>query len=138
MAKLTLDFQPQFDFLLYGISCHLKNYKFIWNINNSLQTSFEREKDHVIYDKEKLKHMFPNYLHNNKEYQTYVNIIANRSASSYLIPEQKQADYFLIIHEPIQNEELELIIGGIKQLNVVNIIYEIDPEGLKSKHNLLL
>jgi hypothetical protein len=103
-----------------------------------LNSNFERAADITLINSENKKQFFPVYSYHNEEDQTYCDIIANRSSSSYLIPERKQLDYLLLLNEPIQEQELERITNNIKQLKVVNIIYEIDPESLKSKHNLLL
>lgn len=138
MAKLTLDFTPQFDFTLYGISCHVKNYKFIHNVNKSAQVNFERVEDIELMSGKNKAQTFPVYSYSNEEDHTYCDIVSNRSSTSFLIPEQKQTDYFLLLNEPIQEDELERITAEIQQLKVVNIIYKIDPNSLKSKQNLLL
>ena len=138
MAKLTLDFQPQFDFILYGVSCHVKNYKFIYNVNNNIRVNFERTDDIELLSGKSKAQKFPVYSYNNEEDHTYCDIVANRSSTSYLVPEQKQIDYFLLLNEPILEQEVVRITDGIKKLKIVNIIYKIDLNSLKSKQNLLL
>ena len=43
--KLTLEIENEFDFSLLGISCHAKDYRISWALNNSLNIKLKKEDD---------------------------------------------------------------------------------------------
>lgn len=49
--RLTYDENP--DFYILGISSFDKDYRLIWNVNNSLGFQFVRTDNHVAFDKKK-------------------------------------------------------------------------------------
>ena len=64
-------------------------------------------------------------------------IIANRASDRFLIPEKKQADYFMVIKGSNSGQEKEEIIKNLKAIDMILAVFEIDPNQLKSKQNLL-
>jgi hypothetical protein len=54
-----------------------------------------------------------------------------------LIPEQKQADHFLMIKGIIHNDRKIGLLKLIKATTNVLTAFELDPNKLKSKDNLL-
>ena len=47
MAKQLLRIELDTSFSLFGISCHLKDYKFAWTINKSLSAEFKKSKAYI-------------------------------------------------------------------------------------------
>jgi hypothetical protein len=138
MAKLTLDFEPEYDFLLAGISCHLKDYRFIWALSQHMGIDFKRNEDfELIVDKSKNKSKFSLFSFEDEENHTSYFILSNRGDAGILIPEMKQIDYFLQIRGPIDEDELETLIERIKKMPSVLTAFSVDPTTLKSGNNLL-
>jgi hypothetical protein len=54
-----------------------------------------------------------------------------------LIPELKNFDYLLLIKGAIDFFEEETLKENIKTIPIVQIIFEVETEKLKSKHNLV-
>jgi hypothetical protein len=61
----------------------------------------------------------------------------NESDNEYLIPEQKQMNYFFVIRGEIENEEVNEIIQQIKEIENVQTAVRIDVKSLRSKQNLI-
>lgn len=135
-TKLILDYD--YDFLLIGISCHAKDYKLAWALNRQLNIDMERKNDFSIQLKKKTEaSVFPYFSFVNEEEQLRYVLVGNRGESSYLIPEQKQTDFFLVIdgyYEMVNSEEL---IQQLKAISIILTAYQIDPDELKSKQNLI-
>lgn len=138
MNKFKLDIDYDYDFVLIGISCHETDYRICWAINNELGFDFKRTDDLEIKDKKLTT--FSTYslyaYHNDKTYMDYY-IIENRSDDRLLIPEQKQTDFFMVIKGNILPTEKEELVKKLKNISFVLAVYEIDPNQLKSKQNLL-
>jgi hypothetical protein len=139
MTKHQLHVEYDYDFVLIGISCHAKDYRLCWALNNNLHLELEKEeKDLEIFNKkqeESSRYSVYEYFH--EENHTEYTLISNRSSNGYLVPEQKQADYFLIIKNNFEGDPLDFV-AGIKKIDFVLTAYPIEAEGLKSKQNLLL
>jgi len=138
MAKLVLDIEYDYDFLLIGISCHEKDYRLSWSLNNSLNLELAKTDDLKLDSKkykEPLSHsMF--MFDNEDQYKQYY-LISNKGPKGLLIPEQKHSDFFLLIKGTLLNDDKASILKKIKDTPGVLTIFDIDPNKLKSKENLL-
>ena len=52
MKKKHLQFEIELDFSLVGISCHLKDYRFVWLLNKALKSNFIQTKQFYLNDSE--------------------------------------------------------------------------------------
>lgn len=130
---LRMDFE--YKFALLGISCHERDYRLGWFINNALHFSMEKQDPLVIRQKNGDSfHSFFSYI----EPEDHVNVsfLTNRGEGGYILPEYQQFDYLFKLEE----------IGGlttgdfqqvIRRIPIVLGAYEIEVDRLKSKENLL-
>lgn len=138
VTRFSLDIEYDYSFVLFGISCHEKDYRITWAINKKLGLELKKENDLEIKEKkQKENSSYPIYSFNREDQYCEYFLIANRSIQGLLIPEQKQSDYFLKITGNILNEEKQKILHTLKEINIILTAYEINPEQLKSKQNLL-
>jgi hypothetical protein len=136
MAKLVLSFQEnEFDFGLLAISAHIKDYRICWEINNFLGLDLQRSDDLELKTSSGIA-SFSFFSYYNEETNIFIYLLGNRSAGGMLIPEKKQADFFLIIKEAT-NTYYNEILKELKKLPNVLAVYSLNPSELKSKNNLL-
>ena len=64
-------------------------------------------------------------------------MINNRCSKGVLIPEEKKADYFLLIRGVLRGGQKEELINMIGEIKNVLTTYEVEVGELKSKSNLL-
>ena len=136
MAKLTLEFEEDYDFELIGICSHVKDYRLSWALNQRF--TFDLAKDDNLelnFKGEVRSFSFFSYIDDENLIEYY--LICNRSENGTLIPEEKKADYFLMVRGVFREEEKDSLIKEIDQLKCVLATYNIDIEQLKSKDNLL-
>lgn len=133
LTKHTLDIEYDFDFDVIAISCHLRDYRLCWELNQNLDIHLVRaEEEQQLGDQ--FFSLFKTYC---QETRTTIQLISNYSDSGRLIPELKQADFILILHNNAR-WEIEELIDQIKSVPSVLTAFSVDPEELKSKENLLL
>jgi hypothetical protein len=133
--KLSLDL----DFVLIAITASLKDYTLCHKINTSLNFGFEKIEDHEVYfniDEAPLS--FSKYYFFVEQGEIEYYIISNRNAEGFLIPEMNKVDFFMIIHQYIDREDLNFIISGLNKLSDIQVAAQIDPLKLKSKENLVM
>lgn len=157
MAKHTLEIEFDYDFVLIGISSHEKDYRLCWTVNNALNLQLSKQESLEIKGKKQTTPSFFSFFLFEKQddFIDYA-IIANLSESKtveqttstlfdaldesdneYLIPEQKQMNYFFLIRGEIENEEVNEIIQQIKEIENVQTAVRIDVKSLRSKQNLI-
>jgi RIO-like serine/threonine protein kinase len=133
--KLSLDL----DFVLIAITASLKDYVLCHKINTRLNFEFEKIEDHEVYfniDEEPLA--FSKYYFFVEQGEIEYYILSNRNAEGFLVPEMNKVDFFMIIHQYIDKEDLNYIISGLNKLPDIQVAAQIDPSKLKSKENLIV
>lgn len=136
MAKLTLDFEEEYDFELIGICSHIKDYRLSWELNKVFEFDLVKTDDLEIKIKgEPQLFSFFSFIDEENHLEYY--LINNRSEYGTLIPEEKKADYFLLIKGFVLDNHLQNLTKEIAKVKNVLTTYAIQVEGLKSKSNLL-
>ncbi|CAG5077742.1 IPExxxVDY family protein [Parvicella tangerina] len=136
--KYALDEEYDFDFHLLGISCHEKDYRICWAINQALGLNLAKEEQDIeVFMKKSNRsslHAMFTYFH--EESETDYRLIANRSTLGILIPEKAQADYLFMVTDTAERSAQELR-SKVNEIPFVLTSFIIDVESLKSKENLI-
>ena len=136
--KFKLDIAYDYEFVLLGISCHEKDYRLCWAINNKVGLDLKKTEDLEIKEKSKKEaSLYSLYRYEEKNKYRDFYIIANKISDRFLIKEQKSADYFILIKGSIEKSEIETLIKSLREINMILAVFEINPNLLKSKQNLL-
>jgi len=133
--KLSLDL----DFVLIAITASLKDYMLCHKVNTSLNFNFEKVEDHEVYfnvDEDPLT--FSKYFFFVEQGEIEYYILNNRNAEGFLIPEMNKVDFFMIIHQYIDKEDLNFILTGLNKLADIQVAAQINPAKLKSNQNLIM
>ena len=138
MAKHVLKLDFDYDFALIGISCHLKDYRLSWAINKILGIDLQKgDQDLEIYDKKNGKREYfaiSEFFDEDEEAMYY--LISNRCPDGYLVPEHREADFFLMIRDG-SHTDAEQIADRIRSIDFVLTCFTVNIDRLKSKENLL-
>lgn len=139
MNKTYLKLSLDLDFVLIAITASLKDYMLCHKINTSLNFNFEKVEDHEVYfniDEEPLT--FSKYFFFVEQGEIEYYILNNRNAEGFLIPEMNKVDFFMIIHQYIDSEDLNFILTGLNKLSDIQVAAQINPSKLKSNQNLIM
>ncbi|MEJ2884060.1 IPExxxVDY family protein [Pedobacter sp. GR22-6] len=139
MNKTYLKLSLDLDFVLIAITASLKDYVLCHKINTSLNFNFEKVDDHEVYfniDEDPLAFSKYYYFVEQGEIEYY--ILNNRNAEGFLIPEMNKVDFFLLIHQYIDNEDLNFLLSGLNKLADIQVAAQINPHKLKSRQNLVM
>jgi len=136
MGVARLDFDYDYDFLLFGISCHLKDYRLVWMLNKTLGIHLKKEEDIVVDDTPPAK-SFSFYAWDDEGNRLKYILVANRGDSGYLVQEQKQADFFIVLEGIYSIIDKDELLSKIRSTEQVLMAFELNPNELKSRQNLL-
>ena len=151
MGKTKLFLEYDYDFVLIGIISRVHDYKLSWSLNRSLELNLTKEDDIEIpsvevaendeltlgFDTQVDSPRFSFYTFDNEaEHVTYT-LVANRSKSALLIKEEQSVDFFLIIDGIYDEVGVAEVMRKMRDDKTVMTAFQIDPNRLKSKQNLL-
>lgn len=139
MNKTYLKLSLDFDFILLAITASLKDYVLCHHVNTKLNFNFEKVDDHQVYfniDEAPLS--FSKYFFYLEEGDNEYFILNNRNPEGFLIPEMNKVDFFMVIHQYLDNEDLNYILTGLRKLSGIQAAVRVDPVKLKSRENLII
>lgn len=137
MIKKFLKLELDFNFNLLAITSQLRDYRLCFVINKYTETDFRRVEDLNLAFKNLPIKYFSKYLYCTEDFGCEFYLIANKGTEGYLIPEMKETDYFVLIKQYIDDEDLDLFISQLKLIEDIQAVVAINPEKLKSKENLI-
>lgn len=138
LNRKFLKFEIDLDFVLIAVTTSLKDYRICYLINKFLNYNFVKMPDlSVEIHPGETPVQFSMYHYNSGENGTDSYFIANKGTEGYLVPEMRRADYFLMIRNYIDENELDSLISLLNKISEVVAAVKIDPKKIKSRENLL-
>jgi hypothetical protein len=137
--KLIVDYG--FDFELLGLISPVKDYKMAWAINQVLSVKLVKNQDLKIQFINDRHLIISNYIFETEN--STLRLLKNKTlefndpAFSYLLPEVKNFDYFIMIEDCAGTYSSSEMIQKIKKLPIIQYIAKLDTDKLKSKENLI-
>jgi len=137
--KLNVEFEYNFE--LFALISSAKDYKLAWHLNKILNLHLCKTEDLIIEFLHKSKIYISNFTFD-KEYSSF-RLLKNKACEfenvpkPYLVPELKEYDYLLMLHDEAGEWDLEQITVLLKNISVIQYLIKVNPENLKSKENLI-
>jgi len=111
---------------------------FCYKLNKQLGIDFAKITDlEMLFSNDEELFYFSRYFYLMPESETEFYILANRGTERFLVPEMTKVDFFLLIRNYIDKDDLKRILSGINKIPEVLVAAEVDPKKLKSKENLI-
>jgi len=138
LNRKVLKFEIDLDFVLIAVTTSLKDYRICYYINKCLNFNFTRIDDlsldtHV--NGSPLLFSLYHYVWESTETDFY--FIGNKGSDGYLVPEMREADFFIMIKNYIDDDDLESMISALNKIPEIVAAVKIDPKKIKSRENLL-
>lgn len=137
MSRIRLDIEETFDFRVVGISCHEKDYRLVWALNQLGQFRLERKDDLRLEPEKPKSPAFPLYEFIDEEHFKTYQLLANRFGSHIFLPELPAIDYLFFIRGDADDTELENLMERIHRVDFVILASELDVHRIKQRENLL-
>jgi len=137
LNKKILRVNYDFDFSLLGIITPMRAYRLCWFLNKQLEMNLEREEDLLLKNEQDEEMFFPKYYFYIEESETDFYLLGNKGTDGFLIPEQKEIDFFMLVYNLPDRDGGAALAKKIKTLQEVQSAFTMDPRKLRSKENLL-
>jgi hypothetical protein len=137
MSRIRLEIEESFDFRILGISCHEKDYRLVWALNQHAGFRLERRDDLKLEAARGKPLLFPFFEHVDEEqFKTY-QLLANRFGNHTFLPELPNIDFLFFIRGDADDTEVESILERIHRVEFVVLASELDISKIRQKENLL-
>lgn len=115
---------------LLGISSHENDYRLSWAANRKLGLNL-RKSDSIFMKKAGKENLeFSVFTEEDNSYK--MNLISNRCPNGFLINELKNIDFFLQVFGDIPRGYIDEITSGLKSVDIVSAIFEIQGKPKKT------
>jgi hypothetical protein len=117
--KMSLDTSYVEDYQLLAIASPLKDYTLAFFINKQLNLSLKKYDDLTVSDKGNAYSWY--YFKQGKKYMSYF-LIGNNHPKQKLITRLKDFDYFFLLKDASDKEQLQQMAAGMRSIqNVVGV-----------------
>src|SRR6202012_2663206 len=138
LNRKILKFEIDLDFVLIAITTSLKDYRICYLINKYLNFKFSKSADLEVDILQAAGPVFFSlYQYHWEASETDFYFIGNKGSDGYLIPEMRKADYFLMIKNYFDDDDLDKLISSLNRIPEIVAAVKIDPKKIKSRENLL-
>ena len=125
MAKQLLRIELDTSFSLFGVSCHLKDFRFAWTINKSLSIDFKKSNPYLKSSNLE----FSQYKHPLDLDTIY--LFSNKSQNGFLVTKKKQVDYWILFNKTVDEKTVSHYISKIRKIQSVLTVFEEDNKQIK-------
>ena len=137
--KMFLDVEFDFEFKLWGIATTLRDFQVGLVLNRMLGTNFRRVNDLEFNnpDAGKLSY-YSIFRYEDEMDKGLFHLIGNKNQGDFLIPEVKQADYFLRFEGTPPESYFHELYEKLRSIKHFIAVMPLQPDKLKSKMNLVV
>ena len=137
MAKYRLEERTAPAVDVFGISCHVPDYRLCWSLNKSLGLDLTRRREDIVEEVNGRALHYPVFDQLDEEGAMRWSLVCNTCGRRRLVPQQKPSDYFLLVdHETAERDPL--LMERLRSAEFVLTAYPIEMGTLKMGHKLLL
>jgi hypothetical protein len=135
---LTLEWEPECSFELISIVSPIRDYRICWLLNHHLSYQLEwKEEVPLLGGRGKQKTLFNRYSYNDELNWLQFHFINNKYLGKNLVPELEQVDHLFLVDGTNAAIEKERIITTLKSLPLIQAVFAVNPNELRSKKNLI-
>lgn len=136
MAKLKLDTDIVPDVSVLAISSHVNDYRLCWALNNSMGIGMVRRRQGPGRQGQAPQERLIAFDHFDEPSQTHISLVGNHTPQGLLMPEHRNADFFLLLdHECTLDPKEALAL--VRQAEFVLMAYLVEITHLKDAYKLL-
>ncbi|MBU3713538.1 MAG: IPExxxVDY family protein [Ferruginibacter sp.] len=124
---------------LIGIVAPVKNYQFVWHVNQSMGYQFRINNSMEIgLVKKNRQYFFSIYEYNVPGLFLSHYLYHNHFDGEYLLPEFRHLDFLWMIKgEDVSENDITVLLQAIRKLPYVQLVNEMSNEKIKNKQHLI-
>lgn len=125
MSRHRLIIEDDYEFLSFGLSCHQKDFRMAWFLNQLLRFEFKRSQIEIV-DKLGIPHFYPLFKHHDAQHHLNYFLLNNLSDSIPLIKQYKQFNMFILVEGYIDLFDMDLFTQKLQTLETIQLLSPLD------------
>ncbi len=125
MSKHRLVVEEEYEFLSFGLSCHQKDFRIAWFLNQLLRFDFKRTQIEM-FDKNGSLHFYPMFRHHDSQHHLNYLLLNNLSDSIPLIKQYKQFNMFVLVEGYIDLFDEDSFMNKLQQMESIQFLSPIE------------
>lgn len=130
MSRHRLVLDDDYEFLAFGISCHLKDFRVAWHLNQLLGFQFVR-KALVDTDRQGSAHAYSRFLHKDHDHHLHYVLLNNFSDGIPLIKSERFCNYFLLVEGYLELFDEDEFVERLQHVSAFQLVTALDNAPLK-------
>ncbi len=123
VKKIKLELDAEIEFPILGISTALSDYRLVWELNSSMDLSFQKENDcFMLPNKKREIKSYEYYLHQNEDDLSKFFLVKNKQKGSVLFTQSEKLDFFLVMRENYIHS-VDEFIQKLREINGVIAVF---------------
>ncbi|NLA50109.1 MAG: IPExxxVDY family protein [Bacteroidales bacterium] len=118
---------------LFGIVSSEPDYKLSLALNKKLKTSLKSCNPLIIQDNNGIEMIFSKFSSSSDPEEINCDLVSNRSINSFLVRKMKNIDYFLVIHDSLEEKDSTALLKNLRETDCITAAIEIEAGTLKGK-----
>lgn len=133
VKRIRLRVNQKIETYLLGIVSAEPDYKLCLAINKTLKINL-RNNSPVVIPNDLSELTFSRFSGSKSHENHPFDFISNRSGKNILIKQYKNIDYFLVIHDPDNESNADVISTDLRNTEHITAVFNLDPEGIRDKN----
>ncbi|MEI6047568.1 MAG: IPExxxVDY family protein [Bacteroidota bacterium] len=134
ITRVQLKINHEDNFFLLGIVSTEPDYKLSFSINTKFRISLKNISPIRITGTTGYELTFSRFSDISKSAGIVFTLVSNRSGKNFLLKKLKNVDYLLQVHDSENEKNIDEITAGLREIESVNAVFNIDINALKDKN----
>lgn len=134
ITRVQLKIAQKDNFILLGIVSAEPDYKLSLSLNKKFRISLKNISPVTINDNAGNEQVFSRFSDTSESQDVIYNLISNRSGKNFLLKKLKNVDYIFQVQDPENENNINKINAGLREIDSVNAVFNIDINTFKDKN----
>jgi hypothetical protein len=134
VIRVKLKINQQEEFIFLGLVSTEPDYKLSLTLNRKFRISLKNISPVIITDNTGSELTFSRFSDTSGSPDKVFNLISNRSGKNFLLKKLKNVDFIFQIHDPENEINIDRITTGLREIESVNAVFNIDRNIIKDKN----
>ncbi|MCE5347328.1 MAG: IPExxxVDY family protein [Bacteroidales bacterium] len=134
ITRLQLSVSHEDEFIFFGIVSAEPDYKLSLSINKKFRISLKNVLPVKITEDNGSELTFSRFADVTMAPDILFSLTSNRSGKAFLLKKLKNVDYIFKVQNPENENNVESITSGLREIESVSAVFNVDTNNLKDKN----
>ena len=134
ITRVQLKINQADEFTILGLVSAEPDYKLSLTINKKFRISLKNISPVKIIDDTGSELAFSRFSDISGSPGLVFTLVSNRSGKHFLLRKLKNVDYIFQVHDPESENNIDTLIAGLREIEAVNAVFNIDLNTFKDKN----